>query len=202
MTATDDLAFIRQIMERSRRVTVLGGHYFIVWGLLVALGLATNWLLIEQRLITRVNSGLLWAFVILIGYAYTFWAQRDDRKVEGAESRDGYLIGMVWLAFGAGALAILTGSLILGALPGRTLPGIYAVLTGTAFFLHGTMAGIGWLRNVGILWWLAALPLFTASGPDTMLVYAGLLLVLQVVPGIILAIERKHLLAANTGVTD
>ena len=198
MSTSDDLAFIRQLMEGSRRVTVLGGHYFVVWGLLVAIAQVAIWILIERDLINRLNSTLVWLLVVVIGYAYTFWASARDRRVEGAESRDGYLIGRVWIAFGVCGLTIALAGLAIGALPGRSLAGVYATLSGMAFFLHGTLAGIGWLRNVGVLWWLASIPLFLMTGPIIMLAYAVLILLLQVVPGILLTFERRRLLASET----
>lgn len=194
-----DLAFIRQLMERSRRVTVLGGHYFVAWGLLVEVGLLLSWLSFERYL--TLPPALIWAPLVLAGYAYTFWSQRRDRAVEGAESRDGYLIGLVWLCFGICSLMVLLGDLWFQVIPSRALAGLFATLTGAAFFLHASLAGIPWLRNVGILWWLAAIPLYLWPGAYTLPAYAVLLLGLQIVPGWILARERRRLLAAEAGVS-
>ena len=194
-----DLAFIRQLMERSRRVTVLGGHYFVAWGLLVEVGLLLSWLSYERYL--TLPPALIWAPLVLAGYAYTFWSQRRDRAVEGAESRDGYLIGLVWLCFGICSLMVLLGDLWFQVIPSRALAGLFATLTGAAFFLHASLAGIPWLRNVGILWWLSAIPLYLWPGAYTLPAYAVLLLGLQIVPGWILAQERRRLLTAEAGVS-
>ncbi|MFM1858795.1 MAG: hypothetical protein RL133_295 [Pseudomonadota bacterium] len=197
MQTTDDLAFIRQLMERSRRITVLGGHYLVVWGLLVSLGLAAMWSLIESSLVTQLNASVIWFVVLMIGWIYTFWAKSRDRLIEGAESRDGFLIGAVWAAFGICGLLFAIGSLALGAIPGRSLSGIYATITGMAFFLHGTLSGIRWLKFVGALWWLAAIPLFMLSGSITLVAYAATLMLLQVIPGILLTVERRRLLSVG-----
>jgi hypothetical protein len=194
-----DLAFIRQLMERSRRVTVLGGHHFVAWGLLLEVGLLLSWLNFEKQL--ALTPAFIWGPLIVAGYAYTFWAQRRDRAVEGAESRDGYLIGLVWLCFGICSLMVLLADLWFQVIPSRALAGLFATLSGAAFFLHGSLAGIRWLRNVGILWWLAAIPLYLWPGAHTLPAYAVLLLLLQVVPGWILAQERRRLLAAEAGVS-
>src|SRR5690606_28525269 len=122
--AAADLAYIRQLMDRSRRVTVLGGHYLVAWGVLVEAALVVTWLAASGQAV--MNPLWAWAGAVLIGWAYTFWAGRRDREVDGASSRSGFLIGMVWVSLGVSMTLVFFIGMPAGTLGWQAAPGLAA----------------------------------------------------------------------------
>lgn len=51
-------------MDRSRRVTVLGGHYLIAWGVVVELALVVTWLAASGQAV--MNPLWAWAGAVLL----------------------------------------------------------------------------------------------------------------------------------------
>lgn len=193
--AAADLAYMRQLMERSRRVTVLGGHYLIAWGVLVELALVVTWLAATGRAV--MNPLWAWAGAVVLGWAYTFWSARRDRRVDGASSRNGFLVGIVWVSLGVAMTLVFFVGMPAETIGWQAAPGLAAAFLGAGALLHGTLAGIGWFRVVAAGWWLTAAAMLLWPGRETLLLYAGAVLVLQILPGVVLDHERRQLLLAD-----
>ncbi len=63
--ALQDLAYIRQVMEQTRRYTAAKGVFFIIWGVAVSLALLLTWLQITGSL--GGSNFLVWGATMLAG---------------------------------------------------------------------------------------------------------------------------------------
>ncbi|HEX6928684.1 MAG TPA: hypothetical protein VF267_05520 [Gammaproteobacteria bacterium] len=186
MTTDDvraDLAYIRRLMEDTRRATYVSGGYFIVWGIAIGLGLIANWLLIIGAV--HFSPFISWTACIALGGVGTFFLVRQEQRAP-VEAPAGKLIGMVWMSMGITMMIIFFIGVGSGHLSGAHMPALSSALVGGAVFLTGVLAGMPWLRNLALGWWAGAALMFAWPGLHVLLIQGLMLLALYVVPGVIL----------------
>jgi hypothetical protein len=181
--AQEDLAYIKALMLETRRAASVSGGYFIIWGLAVGLGLALTWWQVVGDV--PYQPFLTWVPCLLVAMvANVYWVRRDQRQA--TQGRAGYLVGMIWAGLGVTQLIFFFAGFGVGALPGAILPAVFASLIGTGMFLTGVLAGLGWLRNTALGWWLGSVLMFVWPGQHAILLMGVLLLLLYVLPGVVL----------------
>lgn len=127
---------------------------------------------------------LVWGLLGASGLTATWWAVSAGSAVRP---------GWIWLALGVTLTLIGAASILTGTLAPRSLPGLIALVFGAGYFASGLVAGVRWLAGVGVGWWVAGAGLLQwSSGPGSLLVLAGLTLVLEVGPALALRrLERS-----------
>lgn len=191
--ATEDLAYIRELMADTRRAAGVSGGYFILWGAVVGLGLLLTWLQVIGLLPYRPL--LTWLPCLGLGVlGNVILLRRDLRKP--THSRAGRLIATVWIALGITQLILFAAHMGFDTLPGAYLPAIFSCVLGSGIFMTGVFAGLTWLRNLAFAWWLGAILMFAVPGDHVALIMAALLLLAYAVPGLILVKQEK---AASAG---
>lgn len=191
--AQSDLAYIRELMVDTRRAAGVSGAYFILWGVLVGLGLLATWLQVIGVL--PYKPLLTWGPVIALGILGNILLMRREMQ-EPVQTPAGRLIGMVWVAVGVTQLIFFYAGLGTGALPGEQMPAVFSSLIGTGLFLTGVLACLGWLRNMAFGWWAGSLLMFLWPGEHVIALMGLMLLVFYVLPGIVL-IRMKQTPAAE-----
>lgn len=190
----EDLAYIRDLMEDTRRAAGLSGGYFVLWGLAISVGLLLTWLQVIDVLPYRPI--LTWGPCLALGLLGHFvLAWRDEQRP--VQSRAGRLVGTVWLALGVAQLIYFVASMGFNTLPGIYMPGVVSSLLGSGIFITGVLAGITWLRNVGVAWWLGAISMFAWPGDHVSLLMGVLLLIFYVVPGVVLIRQQRAPVASG-----
>lgn len=180
-----DLAAIRRLMEENRNVVEAGGKHLVWWGLLTAAGMGTTWLLVRAD--SWAPIPWVWVGAVAVGWVLSVAAGRRDARRAPVRTMGTRLGGAIWMAFGGTATLVGLLGPASGALPVQALPGVMGILLGGAFFTSGFLPGIGWLRFVGLGWWATGAVMLWMPGVHTLLLLAGLVVVLQVVPGAMLA---------------
>lgn len=186
--ALQDLAYIRQVMEQTRRYTAAKGVFFVVWGVTVSVALLLTWLQI-----TGVLGGtniMIWLGTLPIGWALTmYFAWRQQR--ESAVPHHAFLIGMNWTAIGiAMGVAYFVG-VPMQTIGYQAVPGLSALFVGVGIFNTAHLSGIRWLAVVGVVWLLGGGVMLAWPGLHTLLLMAVLLVLGQIVPGLILMREER-----------
>lgn len=193
--ARNELAYIRELMLDTRRAASQSGGYFIVWGLAVGLALFATWLQLQGLM--PYSPMITWSACFVAGILGNLYFMRQDAR-EPVQMPAGRLIAMVWLALGVTQLIFFYAGLGAGALPGEPLPAIFSSLIGSGLFLNGVLAGLPWLRNTAIGWWLGSLVMFIWPGDHVLLIMGALLVVFYVLPGIVLVrMKREQQVAAT-----
>ncbi|HEX7047714.1 MAG TPA: hypothetical protein VF275_09120 [Gammaproteobacteria bacterium] len=191
MTSNDaraDLAYIRQLMEDTRHATGVSGGYFIVWGVVIGLGLIATWARIAEY--WTVPPFAAWTVCLALGGIGTFFLVRREQR-EPVEAPAGKLIGTVWMSMGITMLIIFFIGVGSGNLGAEHMSALSSALVGGAVFLTGTLSGLNWLRNLAFGWWGGAVVMFAWPGLYVLLLMGVMLLALYVVPGIVL-IRMNH----------
>jgi hypothetical protein len=186
--AAADLAYIRQVMEQTRRYTAAKGVFFIIWGVAVSFALLLTWLQIIGEL--GGTNFEVWIGTMLAGWLLTlYFAWRQGR--EAAVPHNAFLIGMNWTAVGiAMGLAYFVG-VPMKSIGFQAVPGLSALFVGVGIFNTGHLAGIRWLAGVGVVWLVCGGLMLAWPGLHTLLFMAVLLFFGQIVPGVLLMREER-----------
>lgn len=195
-SAQDELAYIRKIMTDSRAAIADDGKPSIVWGIIVSLGMLFNY----YEVVTNSSdlSGWVWLGLCICGWAYIIYYVKVQVKRERVQSFAGRISGALWFAVGI-TIALFVASTIISQSIDSTfrlhpvyICAVTAMLLAIGYFLTGMLYEISWLRFVGIGWWVSSLYFMFFPGREALLIYALLMIALQVVPGIMLLRKYKQ----------
>jgi hypothetical protein len=196
-TPEQELAYIRSIIEDSRQAMVENGLPYIIWGTAVAVGMLTGYL--QALLGVNLYAGYVWIVVMVVAALGTTWSVRHERKETQPQSFSSKLQGSIWGACGS-AMGILLLLVLIrfeghnGDISQLYVCSFVSLIVGIAYFLSGIMLQLTWLRNIAFAWWIGAIVMYYMDNIHVLAVYAGMLIVFEVVPGIILNRNFKRTL--------
>ncbi|MDP4220575.1 MAG: hypothetical protein Q8916_15060 [Bacteroidota bacterium] len=200
----EELAYIRKIIIESRAAFVEDGKPYILWGIIVALGMGLSY--ISAITETELYVGYIWIGLVLIGWGTIYYYVREKKKrAERARSFMDRIQGAIWGACGSAVgLTVLLISLFSSRASGDFPPihqyhilFITSMILGIAYFLSGIANDLNWLRNIGYAWWAGAIVMFIWPSVHMLGLYALMIVVFQVIPGVILMKRYKKI---TTGV--
>ncbi|MFI5264963.1 MAG: hypothetical protein ACHQM6_10650 [Candidatus Kapaibacterium sp.] len=198
--AQEELAYIRKIIIESRASFVEDGKPYVMWGLLVSLGMTLTY--ISALTQTELYVGYFWIGLVLLGWGSTIYYIRQSKKKEHrTKSFIDRIQGAIWGACGnATGLSVLLVMLFSGRVVGDVPPVhqyyilfITSMFLGIAYFLSGIANDLNWLRNIGYAWWAGAVVMFIWPSVHMLGLYALMIFVFQVIPGIILMKRHKKI---------
>jgi len=178
-----DLAYIRGIMERSRSALAENGLGYILFGLSSVVCTGFSYLLGFLGWSAWIWTP--WVFVFG-GTSLVVWRLMAGRHRPANSGQVGRLLAAIW-----GGITIfgIAACMLLGFL-GRIGLGaelcICGLALGLGYFLSGTLIGIAWLRNLSSLWLVGSGGLLFFPDLAAPAVFAGMVLLLEVVPGFLL----------------
>jgi hypothetical protein len=170
-----DLAFVRSVVEDSRKALQVDAWPLLFWGLLSLAGVILTYLW------PPLDS--IWLWVLLIGLAWILTGWRALRYRSGAVgSLAGRALASLW--FG-----LLTSMTLIGfvggfseTLPPAILPPIVAAVFGAGYLATAALLDRRVVAVLAFAWWAGAVGLFLTPGPIRLAIFGGLLLVLLVLP--------------------
>lgn len=197
-TAQEELAFIRKVIADSRRVAVDNGLDYVVWGTLVALGMFVTMGLGMLGFKGLVYL-LLWIGIMGGGWVYSLGRHLFDRKTARVRTMAGSILSALWLSCG---IVIMILIFVAGPLTRQSpSPSIAAVL-GIGFLVSGVLLDFGYFKVSAVFWWIGSAAMFFFESPAgralypaihvDMLLFAIMMILFQVVPGIILYRRWKN----------
>ncbi len=180
-----ELSEIKRIMEDSRRIMVDDGTGFILWGSLVALGLISSYLSVLGYLEWKVTS-IAWFALIGLGWLITIFQLRKEKKERKAVSFAGKVAGAIWGSAGITMTIIGFVGSYTGLVKGMGISPLMACVLAAAFFVSGVIYNDKTFRYLSFGWWAGALVMFFWYSPHTLLLFALMILFMQVLPGFIM----------------
>lgn len=190
MNATNDIAFIKSIIEKSKRKIEDNGFGAVVWAFLIAVGLVSTYIGVE----TRYYFPYMWNWIVIIGTGWLFsffYYWRESKKSRGSSILD-KIMGALWTGFGVSLTIIGFVGPYTGAYNGLLTCPIGAALLGSAFYTTGVITETSWFKWLSIGWWLGAIYMFVFLNLEVLLILAGMMVLFQMVPGIIIYFHYKH----------
>ncbi|HMS65564.1 MAG TPA: hypothetical protein PKD83_09965 [Ignavibacteria bacterium] len=186
-----ELTVIKKIMEDSRRINIDNGIHYIFWGVLVTIALLINYIM----LLTNTNAnyiGMIWFILMISGAIIDMLIGRKQSRTAKVHTYAGSILGSLWLASGIAMFMFgFLGTMTKAYNPIFISP-IISVSLGISYFTSGAIQQINWLRNISFGWWIGAAIMFIFPSIHTLLIFAIMMICLQVIPGIMLNKKSKR----------
>ncbi|MBK8552977.1 MAG: hypothetical protein IPL53_18715 [Ignavibacteria bacterium] len=103
------------------------------------------------------------------------------------------ILGSLWLASGISMFIYGFVGTFSGAYNPVFICPIIATSLGISYFTSGAIQQINWLRYVSFGWWAGAIVMFLFPGIHTLLIFALMIIIFQIVPGIVLNKRSKEI---------
>lgn len=176
MSSQSDLAYIRNVLERTRASVVVDTLPLMAWGALTVLGSALS------ASLPRFDS--VWTWVVLMGAGWIYAAARFISVVRASRVATLAQSGIyaTWFAAYLSMTLIGFGGYGAGIVPAATIPFIDATLFGLAFFITGILLGSRGALATGSAWWLFAGGLAVCPGGWRMALFGIAVAALVIVP--------------------
>lgn len=192
-TLKDDIAFMRALAQEGSAAPLLFGGVIVAAGLIFGAGAIGHWLIASD--ILRVSP---WFFMVnwlgaaaVFGVALALLLRRAKGR-PGFSSGGNKATGAAWAGVGLAIVVMWVGMTAIGLVTGdwavmNVFPVLIFALYGAAWFVAAEMSGKRWLRLVAFGSFAAAVGMGVLTGhPLQMIGYAGCLMLLAVLPGLIL----------------
>lgn len=188
--ALEELKFIKKVIDESKRTIIDNGMGYIVWGILIVIGLLSTYLSIVNK--SYFAYGYNWFIVIGIGWLYSFFEVRREKKVLPVVTFSARIVGAVWFATGIVMTILGFVPTLTGAIHGVYVSPLMAVILGIPFYLTGVLYGIRFIKYLSIGWWAGGIVMFIYPGMYSLVLMAGMIIFFQVFPGIFLYRKFKN----------
>lgn len=187
-SASEDLAMIRRLMEQSRGTMDAGAPHFMVWGVLITAALVGSY----ANAVGAIAVDELWLWVGAVGAGWLsslVIGARSSRR-RAVRGPGGRIMASIWIGAGI-ALTVLgfVAAPVQAFTEAGALLGAMATVLGAACFASGALQGTSGFRLLAAGWWVGAVAMFVWSGLVSLLVMAGLMVGLHLVPGIWMALR-------------
>ncbi|GJQ62536.1 MAG: hypothetical protein SCALA702_15890 [Melioribacteraceae bacterium] len=182
--ALEELQFIKKVIDDSKRTIVDNGMGYIVWGILIVIGLASTYYGVVTQ--SYFDYGYNWIIVISLGWIYTFIDVRREKKTIPVYTFSAKILGSVWLSTGIALTILGFVPTFTGALHGVYVSPTMSIVLGIPFYLTGVLYDIPLIKYSSVGWWIGGTVMFIYPGLYSLILMAGMMLVLQVLPGIYL----------------
>ena len=173
--------------DRSRRGTLIS----LFWGLLFAKCFMVEYAI--QVYGSPVNSVIyVWGLSITMASVITMIKARGAPGDPLSLPLTTRLERRLWLSAFVAMLIAGFASLNFRLFSPFVLPGLFATLLGSAFFMHSMLAQKKILQIAAVGWWLIAIPLFALSDARSLLGFGIGLVALQVLPAGVIWVRAKR----------
>ncbi|MBK6772961.1 MAG: hypothetical protein IPG78_12715 [Ignavibacteria bacterium] len=186
-----ELSLIKKMMEDSRRLNIDNGIHYIFWGILVTIALLINYAMLLLK-VPGNYIGLAWFILMLSGALIDGIIGRRQSKSSKVTTFTSRIMGSLWFASGIAMFMYgFLGTITKAYNPVFICP-IISTSLGISYFTSGSIQQIKWLQNISFGWWAGAAIMFIFPSVHTLLIFAIMMICLQVIPGLILNKKSKQ----------
>ncbi len=192
-SALDEIKFIKKIIEDSKQTTIDDGKGYIFWGIIVTIGLLSNYL----TYILEIKISFIWIWIILIGFGwvYSIFSYFFKEKKPKSYNFASKLFHSIWLSCGVAMTIVGFVGVFSGAIDGMFISPIISSILGIGFMLSGYIYNLNWVKLLSVGWWAGAIVMFIFPGVYSILIMAFMMLAFQVIPGLVIYNKFKKEIA-------
>ena len=189
-----DLQYIKGVLENNRRHLIDNGIFYILWGVMTVLGTIISYFLIDLDLIDILPW--FWLGFILIFFAIQMILDRKTESTEHVRSFGWKIFTAVWRSVGVTCIIFSVLYFTTDVIPVPVFLAVICGIFGIAYYLSGIINDIKFLNRLSYVWWASTIiyifweKLFGLY--YTAMFFAGLILFLQVIPGILIHKKWKR----------
>ncbi|OQY38522.1 MAG: hypothetical protein B6226_03545 [Candidatus Cloacimonetes bacterium 4572_65] len=186
--AKESLDFIKSIVEDNRKVSLSSGMPSIIWGVFVIIALVATYIGATNSIQSGWYYMIAWTASCFTAWVIMFITERKKCREE-VSTYSQKLLGLVWMSHGMMMMMLSLVGSVSGTINPFAISPLMGTVLGSAYFINGVLNDYQWLRIVGITWWVTSAMLFLLvrtpiGGANILLYFAGLMIFLQILPGI------------------
>lgn len=189
----EDIAYIRAVAEDGRRAPLLSGAVLVAAGLLFGGASVGQWLLASGALnLTPWAPLWLWVATGVVFGAVLFLLLGRARRKPGFHSPGNTAVGAAWSGVGLSIFAVWLSMMALGFATGdwgamSLMPSVVLAAYGAGWMVGASMSGLKWMNLTALASYAGAAAMgLTARQPEGYLVFAAILALVTVAPGLAL----------------
>lgn len=190
--ALEELSYIKQIMQDSRKTVVDNGIGYITWGIIIVMGLMSSYFMIVNKI--KNNYELNWIILIGIGWIFSFVSARKDRKYKST-TMAGKILAGIWFSSGIAMTIVGFVGPVSGGIKGVFVSAVISIILGVAYFVSGIVYGSRWITLLSIGWWAGAILMLFWPGMQVFWIMSLMMIFFQIIPGLFLYQQAKKELA-------
>ena len=181
-TAQDELAFIKKVMTDSRRIIIDDGKIYLIWGILVIIGVLLEHLMYAY---TSLDGSLgIWITVISLCWFGTIWVIWKRRTWPREYTFAGKILSSLWVACFVAMTILGFIGFASGGVRASHIGAVLATVIGIGFFVNGTISDYRWFHYISFGWWGGSIFIFFTHWKYRQPTLALLMLFFMVIPGI------------------
>lgn len=188
-----DLAYARTLAEEGRHAPLIGGAYFVLFGVLLAVCYVAQWAVLSQTLaIPQSMVGAIWFAFGIAAPVGSYVLSRRVRMLPGCAAIPNRLDRHIWQAVTFAILTVVAATVARVvvfadyAAPDAIVAAGFGIY-GVALYTTATVGGHAWLKTFAFLAWLVSGALwFFLHEPWTYLLAAAASIVVLLIPGLIM----------------
>ena len=188
--AKDEIAFIRKVIEDSKRTVGSGNLGSVIWGILVVIGMILTYMHIVFS--SAIHPGLIWAVLMGIGWIYTIIVMIKQRKKPSVKTFGGKILSSIWIACGITLTCIGFYATSTGAIKSWAIIPICCLVIGIGYYVTSDIVASRITKLFAFVWWACGLLMMTWPGLYMFLLFAGMMIAFQIIPGIKYHLEWKQ----------
>jgi len=191
--ADQSMNFIKSLVEDNRKLALGSGMPSIIWGIFVIIALLLTYWGIHKPMTNGLYYMLVWVIASGLGWTISSLVERKREKCS-VSTYSQQILGVIWICHGIVMMILAFVASSAGVINYYAISPMMGTILGSAYFINGWLNQYKWLMGVGIMWWIASIVLFYITnlaiygGSYTLLYFAGLMFLLQVLPGLKLEI--------------
>ena len=196
MNAVEELKYIKNVIDESKRNFIDNGLGYIIWGILVVLGFINTFA--SVKLSFSFPNTETWIVLISCGWIYMIYKEiKFKSKRKGMHTFAGKILRSLW--FGTGITMTILG--FIGAMSraynGISVIAITAAILAIPYLVTGVIYDFKVLKYSTIAWWAGSIYMFLYPSIYSILIMVLLMIFLQIVPGIYLYKKYKAQMQEN-----
>ncbi len=190
-----EIEFIKKIIQESREKTVDVSMLGFIWGVIVILGLMNTYFMALFGI--GINVGYFWLAIIISGWIITILDAKINVRHKNVDTFAVRIQNSVWAACGISMTIIYIVAAFQFETPksdlvpysyiinSMAINPIIAMILGIAYFVTGKINDDKIVVLFSYLWWIGSISMFYMKSYHTFLIFAIMMLFLQVIPMII-----------------
>ena len=191
----DDIAYLRIMIDNNRRSLIDNGITYISAGIYVLIGVVVSYIL-DVNGLTKLQP-FLWLVLMALLIIINFIIQKKIQKKHVKKTFASKVFDATWFACGIPIAVISILFLTTGSISPTSFFIFISTILGIGYFLTGIINELRLMVILAFGWWLATiLSIFwkyIGEEYQLALLFAGLIFLFEIIPGIIIYTKWKKL---------
>ena len=184
LQAKDEIRLIQEMIERTKKITAGSWMFFMVWGIVVILGIGGMYALVFIEEFSWI--WLNWIVFVGIGVVFSIVYGKKLEKLEGARTYANIATDHVCFACGIAFILVSFIFPLLKLYSWGLIPVLISMVAGILVFTLGGIFEWNLLKWCGVIWWLGAVGLIFIHENYRALLVIPLLLIGYIMPALVL----------------